>query len=212
MNEMPFMKPVLFVVFLILATGVLYNILLRPYLGFKAPDQQLYATDVAGPPAKKSSVDTSQVYMTAPPVPARLSTLQESATELGPIPLTKITMPEPSLEEASTQPIIESLNLTQPSSTSVESIPPGKMLESSTAILPVIIPEPAEAKPIFEKSLPRRTAENINKDEKKVLAEQDAKPQVTETIARQKTRRLLSEASKQYLNRMNIQLDRELDN
>lgn len=209
MNERPFMKPMLFVMFVILSAALLYNMLLRPQLGFKAPGQQPQLSLATQTPAKKPRVIIpARTQHSMVPEPTSLPVIQESPIAPEPLAVMTATTPDPFRDEVATVPVIASQSA-ETVAISVEPISPNAVIETPIAASPMAIPEPLiESESSLQKRpILKRAAKINNKGKNKALAEQDVKSPIVEPQPPP-----LSEVSKEYLNRMNRQLDQELDN
>lgn len=182
------MTPALFVVFVILSAAVLYDMLLRPHLGFRAPGQPPPVTLATQAPAKKPSITSDQMHRPAVSKPITSPVVIQAPATV-PVSLVMATEAESVSQEVPAPLIVE---LSAPDEHIVMPVP-SVPLEAPTITPP---------------------AASVAQVEKKLLIEQEVqssavmKPQTR----KQRTQPTLSEASKEYLDTMNRQLDQELSN
>lgn len=213
MNEAPFMKPALFLVFILISAGLLYSLLLRPLWGFKAPEQQLTAFVTNKAPGKEPSTASPQPYKSEMSEPVAKYPVQEFANNPGALSTAKITEPETVNETITASVFAESLAQEGVATELVEPITPIPLAEP--AITTTIAEEPisADVKPIVvEENQPAKPLKKIKSKENKLMADASIKSSpnnVKSEFESQVTP--LGESSRQYLNRMNQLLDRELE-
>lgn len=201
MNEKPFIKPVLFAVFLIISAGMLYSTLLRPLLGFKAPGQQ--------PPIVQATHASTERLSATPVLSQRFETTEPIVPPL----VIHQSLPEFNPAEASTPLIVEASEPDENIFPLSESTAMNSVTEISTVVAPVVMPEPIDSKSALGRYPATKSAVKVDGGKEKMLAEQIVKTPAVGIETKSKARPApLSEASKQYLNKMNRLLDQELDN
>ena len=201
------MKPVVFLVFVIFSAGALYDMLLQPLLGFKAPDQATPVAPIIQPPIINYSVNpdqiTDQISATENPQPVALTTSQTAATQPVSAEAETVALSAPAISEitASAEKFIEP--------PVHEELLSQEVAQQSSAPEITVVPNINEPQPLPEKNIHPQQA-TLSQQEQKMQAGLAARRPVTKTPARQKTQPPLSKESKEYLDRMNRLLDQEL--
>ncbi len=210
MKEMPFMKPAVFLVFFIVAAGLLgHHLLQRQSVAFQPPVQY----------SAVSNVPQMQVDVRKPMSESLTSLAQGSPPEIS----TSVILPSIEQSEPIPAPDFETAAGKEKSAVEIALVTdkpalaladrpaaggasPSVMLTSETGSS---VPAPiSEGRPKPGEIIIPNLLEEVT-----VLAQQQASQAKVKKATQQRAKpATLSKASKQYLNRMNRLLDRELDN